>query len=133
LRRRHRPLELVKHAVWLAVALIGTVYFALQLPRPSVWGVAGLTIGIAMLTVYVLEVWLPGGRDTPLTHRLGDLAVLLALVAACALLLVTLLAGLRQPNFGQVALAGLFLVTFGRILRDYVRHLRRRGARRGGR
>jgi hypothetical protein len=133
LRRRHRPLELVKHAVWLAVALIGTAYFALQLPRPSVWGIAGLTIGVAMLTIYVLEMWVPAGRETPLTRRLGDLAVLLALIAACALLLVMLLAGLRQPNLVQVAVAGLFLVTFGRILRDYLRHLRRRGPKRDAR
>lgn len=133
MRRRVRPLEIVKHAVWLAVALGGTAYFALQLPRVSVWGVAGLTIGGAMLTVYVVETWVPAGRGTPLTRRLGDLAVLLALVAACALLLVMLLAGLRQASLVQVAVAGLFLVTFGRILRDYLRHLRRPRPKRGAR
>jgi len=133
LQRRVRPLEIVKHAIWLVVAVGGTAYFALQLPRPSVWGVAGLTIGVAMLTVYVVDRWVPAGRGTPFTRRVGDLAVLLALIAACALLLVMLLAGLRQANVVQVAMSGLFLVTFGRILRDYLRHLRRPAPKRGAR
>ena len=125
-----RPIEVVKHVIWLAVALGGTAFFATQPPQLGAWGIAGLTIGGAMLTIYLVDQWVPAGRETPLTRRLGDSAVLLALVAACGLLLVLLLDGLRQPNLVRVAVVGLFLVTFVRILRDYLRHHRGRASRR---
>ena len=128
--RRVRPIEVVKHVIWLAVAVGGTAYFAIHLPQLGAWGIAGLTIGGAMLTVYLLDRWVAPERETPLTRRLGDVAVLVALVAACGLLLILLLDGLRQPNPVRVAVAGLFLVTFARILRDYLRHLRGSGSRR---
>jgi len=114
------------------VTLGVTAFIATRLPQLGAWGIAGLAIGGAMLTIYLLELWSPAGRETPLTRRLGDTAVLIALVAACGLLLVLLLDGLRQVNLVRVAIAVLFLLTLTRILRDYLRHLRRRGPERDG-
>jgi hypothetical protein len=56
---------------------------------------------------------------------------LLAVVAACVLLLLVLLEGLRQRNVVTVAAVGLFLATFVRILARYVAHLRRRNRPQG--
>jgi hypothetical protein len=49
-RRRRRTFELVKHAIWLTVALGGTAYVVAHLGDLGWWGVAALAIGVSMLT-----------------------------------------------------------------------------------
>jgi hypothetical protein len=86
-RRRRNALEVVKHIVFLVVAVVGIA-------------------------------------------SLGEAAVLLAVMAACILLLLVLVEGIRRGNPVTVLVVGLFLMTFVRIGRDLVR-VRGRGRKRG--
>jgi hypothetical protein len=126
-RRRRRFFELVKHAIWLTVALGGTAYVVANLGELGWWGVAALAIGVSMLTIYVLDQVRGRGREGPAARRLGDHAVLIAVAAACLLLLLVVLDGVRKVDLGRVAVAGVFLVTFGRILWDQLRHAGKQG------
>jgi phosphatidylglycerophosphate synthase len=126
-RRRRRTFELVKHAIFLTVALGGTAYVVVHLGELGWWGVAALAIGVSMLTIYALEQVRRRGREGPAVRRLGDRAVLVAVAAACFLLLLVVLDGVRKVDLGRVAVAGVFLITFGRIMRDQLRHGTKRG------
>jgi hypothetical protein len=126
-RRRRRTFEIVKHAIFLTVALGGTAYVVINLSELGWWGVAALAIGLAMLTIYALDQVRRNGGEGPAARRLGDHAVLTAVAAACFLLLLVVLDGVRKLDLGRVAVAGVFLVTFGRILRDHLRHVAKQG------
>jgi hypothetical protein len=113
--------EVLKHVVFLVVAVGGIASLAGNLASLGLWGIAGLVIGGAMLTVYVLTQWIPRADERALPRTLGDAAVILAVVAACILLLLVLVEGVRRRNLVTVLVVGLFLVTFVRIGRDLVR------------
>ncbi len=127
---RRRTIEVVKHVVFLVVTLVAGTYLVANLSWLGLWGIAGVVIALSMLTVYALQRW-QRGPERRLQGALGHTAVLLAVVAACVLLLLVLLEGLRQRNVATVAVVGLFLATFVRILAQYVGQLRRRSRRRG--
>lgn len=129
-RRRRIALEVMKHVVFLVVTVVGIASLARNLPQLGLWGIAGLLIGGAMLTVYVLTQWIPQADERTPTRTLGEAAVLLAVVSACILLLLVLVEGIRRGNPATVLVVGLFLVTFVRIGRDLVR-ARARGRKRG--
>jgi hypothetical protein len=65
-----------------------------------------------------------------LARRCDGGATLLAVVAACVLLLLVLVEGVRRGNLVTVLIVGLFLVTFVRIGRDLAR-AKRPGRKRG--
>jgi cation transport ATPase len=129
-RRRRIALEGMKHVVFLVVAVAGIAALASRAPQLGLWEIAGLLIGGAMLTVYVLTQWIPKADERRHTRTLGEVAVLLAVAAACILLLLVLVEGVRRGNPVTVLVAGLFLVTFVRIGRDLER-ARERGRKRG--
>ena len=127
---RRRTIEVVKHVVFLVVTLVAGTYLVTNLSWLGLWGIAGVVIALSMLTVYALQRW-QRGPERRLQGAPGHTAVLLAVVATCVLLLLVLLEGLRQRNVATVAVVGLFLATFDRILAQYVGQLRRRSRRRG--
>jgi hypothetical protein len=122
---RRRTIEVVTHVIFLVITLVAGAYLVANLSWLGLWGIAGIVTALSMLTVYALQWW-PRGRERRLQDALGHTAVLLAVVAACVLLLLVLLEGLRQRNVLTIAVVGLFLATFVRILARYMAHLRRR-------
>ncbi len=115
--------------VFLAVVWLGVVGVSvwIALARREEYGLYAYIVpgmALAMLTIFVIA-FLP--RKLQRKHApefLGDMATLALIGFAIAVLIFTLWTH-RGSYFGTAVLA-LFLLSFLRILRDYIRHLRKK-------
>ena len=125
---RKKAAHVLQALVWLAV-VAASVF--LVLTRREEYGIAVYivpAVAVAMLVIFV-GVHLPSAnRSSRLPELLGRVSVLVLIVGAIVVLVYTVFA----TDINHIARLVLlfFAFTFGRILVDYVKHLRRTPATR---
>ena len=122
----NKPLRVSLLVLWVAGVLAAMALIVFRFDEYGLWGIAALVMGVAMLVIFVGIQLGERGTGSGLLRHVSDYATAVLFLAVIALLALTFAAAVRDLSLFGILVIGLFLFTFIRIFRDFIRHLRKK-------
>ncbi len=123
-------LKIALNIAWIAIVLAGMATAVVQFRQHTAWAIAAILIGSAMLVIYAAAFAVKIPRLANFANRASDYAVALLIIGAILVLAASLILGFRRFGLVVDLVLVLFLCVFLGILRDYLKHLRKKAVRR---
>ena len=111
-------------AAWLIIVCVSLAYGVINFRNNPAWSAGAVIIGISMLVIFFVDHVFKGklpGKDV-----VGDYAVLVMVFGGLIVLAGAFLTALITGSWQPAIITGIFLAVFSNIVRDYVKHLKRK-------
>ncbi len=117
--------RMLLYGVWLAVVVVALVLTIVRFRSHGIWGPVAIVLGVGMLVLFAVDCVFAGKDRGGIRANVGGLTTLIIIAAVTLGLWVSVAMSVVRGNWLPAIVFAVFGLSFARILKDYLGHLRK--------